>query len=65
MIEMDGDAYLEAVARRRRELGITDEDIAAARTPPGDRRTPEKREPLRRIGERARAAGSEPLPAKF
>ena len=64
MIEMDGDAYLEAVARRRRELGITDEDIVAARNP-GDRRTPEKRELLRRIGERARAAGLEPLPAKF
>ncbi len=64
MIEMDGEAYLEAVARRRRELGVTDEDDAKARNP-GDRHTPEKREFLRRVGERARAAGLEPLPAKF
>ncbi len=64
MIEMDGEAYLAAVARRRRELGVTDEDDAKARNA-GDRRTPEKRELLRRIGERARAAGLEPLPAKF
>jgi hypothetical protein len=64
MIETDGEAYLEAVARRRRGLGITDEDDAKARNP-GDRRTPEKRELLGRIGERARAAALEPLPAKF
>ena len=63
-IEMDGEAYLVAIARRRRELGVTDEDDAKARNP-RDRRTPGKRELLRRIGERARAAELEPLPAKF
>ena len=64
MIGIDGEAYLKAVARRRRELGVTDKDIARARNP-RDRRTPEKRELLRRIGERARAARLEPLRAKF
>ena len=61
MIEMDGEAYLAAVARRRRELGVTDEDDegAQSRRPPhagearasaADRRT----RPRRRIGAAAR-----------
>jgi hypothetical protein len=50
--------------RRQRELGVTPERIERARND-GRRRTPEKRELLRRIGERARAAGVEPFPAAF
>jgi hypothetical protein len=64
MKAMDGDAHLRAVAERQRILGITEDDIAQARNP-GDRRTPEKRELLRRIQERARAAGLEPLIAYY
>jgi hypothetical protein len=50
--------------RRRRELGITPERLERARND-GRRRTPEKRELLRRMAERARAAGVEPFPAAF
>jgi hypothetical protein len=52
------------VAERRRELGITDETIIAARNS-GRRRTEAKRELLRRIQERARAAGVRPFQATY
>jgi hypothetical protein len=45
-------------------LGVTKGCDAKARNP-GGRRTPEKRELLRRIGERTRAAGLVPSPAEF
>jgi hypothetical protein len=51
-------SYLEALEVRKRRLGILDtpEDTEAMRNK-GGRRTPEKREMLRRLEERARAAG--------
>jgi uncharacterized membrane protein YebE (DUF533 family) len=58
------EAFLQSVEDRKRALGITDEMIAAARND-GTRRTPEKREMLGRIQQRAKAAGIEPLAAKF
>jgi hypothetical protein len=58
------EAFLQEVEDRKRALGITDEMIVAARNT-GERRTPEKREALARLQERAKAAGVEPLPAKF
>ncbi len=65
MIDMgDGEAYLRAIAERAKALGITEADYAAARNP-GDRRTPEKRELLSGIAERARAAGLTLLPARY
>jgi uncharacterized membrane protein YebE (DUF533 family) len=57
-------AFLQEVEDRKRALGITDAMIVAARND-GTRRTPEKRETLARIQKRARAAGVEPLPARF
>jgi hypothetical protein len=54
----------KALERRQRELGITPERLERARND-GRRRTPEKRELLRRMAERARAAGVEPFPAAF
>jgi hypothetical protein len=56
--------FIQAVEDRKRSLGIGDEVLLAARNS-GERRTPEKREMLARIRERARKAGLEPLPAKF
>ena len=65
MIDMgDGEEYLKRTAERARKLGITEGDFAAARNP-GDRRTPEKQELLRRIATRSCAAGISPLPAKY
>jgi hypothetical protein len=55
---------LAIVAERQRVLGITDEACAGARNR-GRRCTPEKREPLRRIQRRARAAGTEPFKENF
>lgn len=49
---------------RQRALGITAETFERARNT-GERRTPDKREFLKRIQERARGAGREPIPAKF
>jgi hypothetical protein len=57
-------AFLQEVEDRKRALGITDAMIVDARNT-GERRTPEKREMLARIQKRARAAGVEPMPAKF
>ncbi len=56
--------FIEAVEARKRALGITDEDIARARNS-GRQRTPEKREFLAQIQERARDRGVEPIPANF
>ena len=61
---IDGYDYLRRVAARKRELGITDDDIEAVRNS-GTRRTPEKRELLARIADRARRAGKTPLPANY
>jgi len=61
---IDGYDYLRRVAARKRELGITDAEIEAVRNS-GTRRTPEKRELLVRIAERARRAGKTPLPANY
>jgi len=49
---------------RQRILGITAETFERVRNT-GERRTPEKRELLKRIQERTRRAGREPIPAKF
>jgi len=57
-------AFLREVDDRKRALGITDATIVSARNT-GDRRTPQKREMLARVQERARNAGLPPLPAKF
>jgi hypothetical protein len=56
--------FLAIVAERKRVVGITDEAYARARNR-GRRRTPEKRELLRRIQRRTRAAGTEPFKANF
>jgi len=58
--------HLERVRARKRELGIveTPETVDAMRNK-GELRTPEKRELLRRIEERARAAGVKPLVAYY
>ena len=56
--------FLAIVAERKRLLGVGDEAYARARNS-GRRRTPEKRELLRRIQRRAREAGVEPFEANF
>ena len=56
--------FLAILAERKRVLGITDETYARARNR-GRRRTPEKRELLRRIERRARGAVAEPFKANF
>jgi hypothetical protein len=56
--------FLAIIAERRRALGITDAAYARARNR-GRRRTPEKCELLRRIGDRAQQAGVEPFKARF
>ena len=58
------DDFLAAAEARKRDLGITDADIEAARNS-GTRRTPEKRELLARIADRARRGGKTPLPANY
>jgi hypothetical protein len=58
------EAFVQEVDDRKRALGITDAMIVASRND-GTRRTPEKREMIARIQKRARAAGVEPLPARF
>ena len=54
--------FLATVAKRQRFLGIDEDAYAGARNS-GRRRTPEKRELLRRIHRRARKAGVEPFEA--
>ena len=56
--------FLAIVAERKRLLGINEEAYARARNS-GRRRTPEKRELLRRIRRRARQAGVEPFEANL
>ncbi len=60
----DAHEYLKRMAIRKAELGITEAEIAAARNS-GANRTPEKRELLARIAERAKRAGKTPLPARY
>jgi hypothetical protein len=48
----------------RKSVGLTEDDDWAMRNS-GKRRTPEKRELLRRISERSHAAGIEPFPANY
>jgi hypothetical protein len=52
--------FLAIIGERKRALGITDEAYARARNR-GRRRSPEKRELLRRIDRRARQAGLDPF----
>ncbi|MBB2164352.1 hypothetical protein HLH26_07315 [Gluconacetobacter sp. 1b LMG 1731] len=58
----DLDSFLAEVRARKAQLGLIDtpERTEAMRNR-GGRRTPEKRALLRRIDERARAAGLEPI----
>ncbi len=56
--------YIAGSDQRRVAAGLTEMDYVRARNN-GRRRTPEKREFLKAIAERARAAGVEPLPANF
>jgi hypothetical protein len=56
--------FVREIEDRKRSLGITDEMIASARNT-GECRTPEKREVIARMQERARDAGLEPMAAKF
>jgi hypothetical protein len=52
------------IQARKRDLGITDEQIERARNS-GERRTPEKRAILARQRKRATLAGLEPYPANY
>jgi hypothetical protein len=56
--------FLASVAKRQRFLGIEEDAYARARNS-GRRRTPQKRELLRRVRRRARQAGVEPFEANF
>jgi hypothetical protein len=56
--------FVQAVESRKLSYGITDERIADARNT-GERRTPEKREMLARIQQRASARGVDAMPANF
>jgi hypothetical protein len=57
-------SFVQAVESRKASVGVTEEMIWRARNN-GSRRTPEKREELALIQDRARASGVEPLPANF
>ena len=58
--------HLAGLAQRMRERGIViTEEMTESLRNKGLRRTPEKRELLRRIEERARAAGIEPWKAYY
>jgi hypothetical protein len=48
----------------RQQVGLTEVDDREMQNS-GERRTPEKRELLRRIAERCRAAGVEPFPVNY
>jgi hypothetical protein len=56
--------FCRQIEERRKELGMTDQDDWEMRNS-GERRTPEKRELLRRIAKRCRAAGIKPYPANY
>jgi len=55
--------YFASIAQRKERLGMT-EDVNALQNS-GEQRTPAKRDQLRRIDARARAAGIVPIKAKF
>jgi hypothetical protein len=59
------DDLLAQIAARRVALGLDGPDAEDDLRNPGDLRTPEKREMLRLIDERARSAGLAPLPARY
>ena len=56
--------FIRDIENRKRVLGITEGAILQCRND-GQRRTPEKREHLARIRERARQAGLKPYDAAF
>jgi hypothetical protein len=58
------DEFCHAMESWRQSVGLTEADDWAMRNS-GDRRTPEKRELLRRIAERCHAAGVNPFPANY
>jgi hypothetical protein len=64
MRNVDIQSFVQAVEDRKRALGITDEMVLRARNS-GQRRTPEKRDALARVQERARKQGLEPMAANF
>jgi hypothetical protein len=59
------DDLLAGIAARKAALGLDVPGSDDALRNPGDRRTPEKREMLQCIEERARAVGIKPLPANY
>lgn len=59
------DDLLAGVAARKAALGLDGPEVEGALCNPGELRTPEKREMLRLIDERAQAAGIKPLPANY
>ena len=59
------DDLLAGIAARKATLGLDGPGFDAALRNPGDLRTPGKREMLRLIDERARAAGLKPLPGHY
>lgn len=66
MEELDLNAWFAELDQRKRELGIADtEEYTEAMRNKGGNRTPEKRELLRRMAERARAAGKTPIKAYY
>ena len=56
--------FVQGVEDRKQSLGVTDAMVELTRNR-GQHRTPEKREQLARIQERARNSGLEPIPASF
>jgi hypothetical protein len=62
--EIDFWRLMRQIEQRRLALGITEADDAV-RGNSGSRRTPEKRQLLREIAERCKAAGIKPVPANF
>jgi hypothetical protein len=64
VIELD--RLLEDIEARKTRLGLCDtpEALEALRNT-GERRSPAKREMLRRAAARARASGKDPIPAHF
>jgi hypothetical protein len=59
------DAFLAEIAARKRALGLDGPDFDEALRNKGGNRTPEKRDMLRSIEERAQAAGVAPLKAYY
>jgi hypothetical protein len=57
-------AFIRGVEERKQSLGVTGEKLEGARNS-GQRRTPQKREQLARVQQRARHSGLEPIAANF